>query len=161
MTTTRILIALDVPTALLVEAYGTADFAQPGSVHEADLVASLAARLDEFYPGEDGYVTPTSVTSVVVDTDGPELSLADLRGVYGVGIDGVLDAQHDAEVAEANGDDQEDGYGPEGRECDACGAAPHERCRVGCLGQAAWQDDQDALLQAAKDTGHLLIVRVP
>lgn len=89
--TTRILISIDVPTAQLREVYGEG-FAQPGSAAENDLDASLSARLEEFYPGFDneGYATPVTVVAVVVDTDGPDLSLTDLRGVYAVGVEGLV-----------------------------------------------------------------------
>lgn len=96
MQTTRILIAIDVPTDQLSEVYGDR-FSQPGTLQERDLAESLKARLQEFYPANDGYATPVNVTSVVVDThDSPveneavaPISDLDLRGIYAVGVEGV------------------------------------------------------------------------
>lgn len=98
--TVRILVALDVPAADLRDSYGLTDLTalfSADSNQARDLQASLQARLDEFYPGQDGYVTHTSVVAVAVDSDGPgvleSLSENDLRGIYSVGIEGTdLDA---------------------------------------------------------------------
>lgn len=79
--TVRVIIAMDVPASQLHEAY-------EGTIDAQDLEDSLAARLSEFYPANDGYALPTRVVAVMVDDDEP-VSREDLAGAYIVGIEGA------------------------------------------------------------------------
>ena len=87
-TTVRIALVIDVPADQLAEAYGSLTV-----LDAADLERSLRARLDEFYPGADGYVTPSLVAATVVDTDSvcplPDLTRDMVRGAYVVGMEGL------------------------------------------------------------------------
>lgn len=88
-TTVRILVALDVPADQLQEVYPDLSALFGSHHHAADLAESVSARLSEFYPANDGYVTPLVVTAVAVDSDCRPISEADLRGLYEVGVEGV------------------------------------------------------------------------
>lgn len=84
MSRTRILVAIDVDTADLVAEY------QGRGIDGDDLHDTLVARLSEFYPGEDGYIVPQSVTAVIVDEgDFANITRPDLRGIYEVGVGGL------------------------------------------------------------------------
>lgn len=92
MQTVRILISVEVEADALTDAYDNdlTPLFTVGTDKANDLIDTLAARLSEFYPGEDGYVVGTNVVAVAVDSDAPALTAADLRGIYEVGVEGVI-----------------------------------------------------------------------